>query len=868
MTGRSSARLTCAAAVAISLLLCAAPLAQADRQAPVSRRPIANRAHLTSVRPTSFTGHIPGLRAPSARHLASTDLLFPSAEAWAAGSALDWEWQNPKPTGLALSDVRFLDASTGWINGPSTMLKTTDGGATWTREDPGTEFDGGKFSFLDANHGWCTESFDVLRTADGGATWTPCNVFDSEGAGDSISTNGFTDPAYVSANVGYVLETYGGVHKTTDGGATWKVLPGTKGWMPEAADFIDVNTGWVAGWDGIFKTTNGGATWVKEPSPVNDPYGGFGSIDFIDANIGWIAGSNGVYKTTNGGATWKAEQTGFGTSAQIDSVRFLDSAHGWMTASDLLSSMPPQRQGIVLRTDDGGLHWTSTELPDGGIGGLSFTDTSHGWLAGGTSTDGCLLEKSADGGKTWSAETTGSTATLYDVSAPSTSTAIAVGAEGTILRTSDGGAAWMPADSEATSTLWSLASASPTETWAVGDVGAIRHTVDGGATWETQNAGTSAWLGSVSFTDSLHGWAGGSEGTLVHTIDGGAHWQAVSTAPQHDLYGVEFVDVNTGWLIADADHSLYKTTDGGVTWTPQGPDFWEANAPSYIAFADAQHGWVADSNGGVAHTTDGGATWTEQYLRVDSSARAIHALDPSTAVLITQDGKVLRTDDGGSGWWLQVAPGGAPEDIDFADSQHGWVVGRNGFIAATTNGGGATPLPSQLGGIVRSAFNHKPLGGVSVVLPTYPAAHTDASGHYLIPNVMPGWYEDVLFFKSGFALGAEPYVAFSDDDQEVLDFSLYAKASATIGSARSVHGRLAVYGTILPRRRATVTLEYYRLVGKTFVRKSSEKVKSDAVGVFHRTRKLGKGTWRVRAKTSVANGCTASMSSWRLVKVR
>jgi photosystem II stability/assembly factor-like uncharacterized protein len=51
-------------------------------------------------------------------------------------------------------------------------------------------------------------------------------------------------------------------------------------------------------------------------------------------------------------------------------------------------------------------------------------------------------------------------------------------------------------------------------------------------------------------------------------------------------------------------------------------------------------------------------------------------------------GVVGRTDDGGISWTPQTVPNGTPlNDIFFVDRFRGWVVGDNGRILHTGNGG-------------------------------------------------------------------------------------------------------------------------------------------------------------------------------------
>ena len=67
----------------------------------------------------------------------------------------------------------FPDGSHGWTVGDhGTILATSDGGVTWTKQSSGT----GKLlcgvTFPDASHGWAVGTDGtILATTDGGAHW-------------------------------------------------------------------------------------------------------------------------------------------------------------------------------------------------------------------------------------------------------------------------------------------------------------------------------------------------------------------------------------------------------------------------------------------------------------------------------------------------------------------------------------------------------------------------------------------------------------------------------------------------------------------------------------------------------------------------
>jgi photosystem II stability/assembly factor-like uncharacterized protein len=74
-----------------------------------------------------------------------------------------------------------------------------------------------------------------------------------------------------------------------------------------------------------------------------------------------------------------------------DAVHFIDGTRGWVAS----------HAGGVLRSDDGGSHWTSVALPLGDgehpiLWEITFTDPDHGWVAG----ERCILH-TGDGGATW-----------------------------------------------------------------------------------------------------------------------------------------------------------------------------------------------------------------------------------------------------------------------------------------------------------------------------------------------------------------------------------------------------------------------------------------------------------------------------------
>lgn len=195
----------------------------------------------------------------------------------------------------------------------ASVLKSTDGGATWQRRNlPGTTgwTQQGQIAMADARHGAVMlQSADgFFRTSDGGETWHPV----------SFPPAIFHDLFCPEPDVYIATGSYAA--RTTDGGATWSSpASGPFGLLtPFTYSFADKDYGWAVAAEAtgvgdrvrnrIARTTDGGMTWTEL---LNDekPAGGTRllSIDFADRMNGLAAGWLGIYRTTDGGISWGAE---------------------------------------------------------------------------------------------------------------------------------------------------------------------------------------------------------------------------------------------------------------------------------------------------------------------------------------------------------------------------------------------------------------------------------------------------------------------------------------------------------------------------------------------------------------------------------
>ena len=131
----------------------------------------------------------------------------------AAHAQSGWFWQNPIPQGNSLGAVTFSDGNTGTAVGYlGTILRTTNGGATWTSQSSGTTNDLLGVSFTDANTGTAVGSSGTIRrTTNGGTTWTG----QTSGTSTQLSAVSFSD-----ANNGTAVGG-GGTILTSQEGIAW-----------------------------------------------------------------------------------------------------------------------------------------------------------------------------------------------------------------------------------------------------------------------------------------------------------------------------------------------------------------------------------------------------------------------------------------------------------------------------------------------------------------------------------------------------------------------------------------------------------------------------------------------------------------------
>lgn len=174
---------------------------------------------------------------------------------------------------------------------------------------------------------------------------------------------------------------------------------------------------------------------------------------------------------------------------------------------------------------------------------------------------------------------------------------------------------------------------------------------------------------------------------------------AINNIDNQRFDDIFFINDNVGWAANGAYAAVYKTTDGGATWTTQvteqslGGNYYFRN----IEFIDENVGFLGTLNNLFLKTTDGGTNWIP-VTNVPNNPAAICGLDAVGASTIFGCGAyfspafLIKSTDGGATWTYKDmnALATALVEVQFVDESLGYAAGADsngGVILKTLDGG-------------------------------------------------------------------------------------------------------------------------------------------------------------------------------------
>lgn len=581
------------------------------------------------------------------------------------------------------------------------LLKSTDRGETWTPAQIGLpygivssiavspDYVQDSVVFCGTNSSKLERGF-VFKSTDGGATWHESDT----GLGSAKITCLAISPDYASDQTVFAGTTSKGIFRSSDGGLNWvKLIPSASSLginvIAVSEDFTNDRTLFAATTKGLYKSTDGGDTWVN---PISTGYTGEIDALALSPNFGhdqivfigvW---GYGIYASPNGGVGWVGRNNGllerFVTDVTLspnfsnDHVVFATTKRGIFRSADNGASWVVKMDGLDGKSSQTKVHYLGIEISPAFAGDLTV------FLA---SFEG--VHRSENAGGLWRHMDTFSQKILRDlVVSPdyiNDGTVFAGSYGGGVYRSEDGGGSWMTVDTGLSNMF--------IEPFVISPDYAVDRTV---------------FAGVPKF--------------VARSTTGGEAWADVEVAPTGFTFtrrlaiSPDFA-VDRTLFVGDGeygDHPIYKSTDGGDTYSPLSAPFKTPRCLTVSPFYASDQTVFAGATSGVFRSVDGGVQWD----RVGLDGKKVFTVAFSTAFDVdatvfagTQDHGVYKSTDGGD-TWLEVNTG-IPEFItietlgvspEYAIDQTVFAGTRCRGVFKTTDGGAGWSCTGLAGDFVCS----------------------------------------------------------------------------------------------------------------------------------------------------------------------
>jgi photosystem II stability/assembly factor-like uncharacterized protein len=507
---------------------------------------------------------------------------------------------------------------------PVGLFRTTNGGGSWQELDPAGEApDGARRIAVHPRDSRIVYALmfegGLRRSADGGDSWEDL----PEAPPDLYILR--IDPVRPDILYAITFDNDSGLWKSTDEGRTWARTRGTERIRELEIDPRSPQTLYATfstSDPGRFfqRSTDGGETWVPLPAPAGD-----GLFLLVGTGLRGTqltlfgTTTQRFYRSLNGGLSWSEADAGlpasplsFGPAAATSGALLLSTYEG------------------VFRSTNGGRSWVSSSrnLKEGLIGGLAGGSA----LYVGTQGQGIYESVDRQGGWRRLPLRTELAGRFYGPLAadPRQPGRIYASTFQGIARSEDGGASWEIADTSCLRADEIVIDPTRPETLYI--------------------LGNRSVGGSCSRTAPVCG--------VQKSEDGGRTWTCIrSGLPDQDLSLLTVDPHHPSTLLVRAEYDLYRSTDGGASWSLLSPfNAATGPVPRSLVFDPREPGRVyAGFQTTVARSTDGGRTW--RHFRHGSPSRDAVVLDleidpvnPRTLYAMTSGAGVLKSTDAGETW--------------------------------------------------------------------------------------------------------------------------------------------------------------------------------------------------------------------------
>jgi len=620
---------------------------------------------------------------------------------------------NPQifPVKTKLKDVYFIntsDSRIGWAVGDSgVILRTTDDGLHWSKQESGTKINLNKVFFYNKNVGIVLgDSGLILRTVSGGQSSitsfdvSPRRIDFGEVIKGKSTTATFriqnTGPdtliisSIISDNINFTISPYSSIIMPSSNEDFYVTFLSNNLGNYSSNITITINdtiNTHVYAMAKVVSPISSGWFWVNPIPEGNFLY----DVQYVGNDTYIAVGDVGtIIKSTDRGVSWLGKSYCGDIPENFNSLFFFDPFNGFVVGT----------HGSILQTSDGGNNWTLVNsLTKNNLRTISFFDRLNGFAAGWSLNDWDFygsIHKTSDGGNTWQTVYSSNSIGVNKILCIDSATVIAVGGNfdeyfdaTSILYTSDGGSSWIT-NILYNSVLEDIAMFDQSTLIAVGYNGNILRSSDKGVSWQLVSTNNYTNYNRVISFNKNEGIILGNNNTVLKTSDSGLTWYPISSSSDNNFIAASFIDMNDG--IAISKSKLFRTTDGGITWSNCIFSYTNQDLKSISSSSENDAIAVGDK-AVVLRTSDGGVSWSRLlsgtlYELLGISFRSVCMIDKYTSFIAGEKGTILNTTDNGENWnSLTSGTVNNLNCIDFVTPNIGYVVGDNGTVLKTTDGG-------------------------------------------------------------------------------------------------------------------------------------------------------------------------------------
>jgi photosystem II stability/assembly factor-like uncharacterized protein len=470
---------------------------------------------------------------------------------------INWELKfNGVPNGVSLKDISYSSSEEITLlgrdnNSIKRLYRSTDAGQSWDTLDVAMPADARLLNVIGGDTLFFAWSHAIYKSENGGNTLSL--AYESPNSNNLITQlQIINDSTLVGINDGGIF------FKTEDSGETWETVTIIGSWvMMSLADmhFSDSMNGYIIStFERLYRTSDGGNTWTETPNFNFFAFGGLTSIYSLSSEALFAAGKGGLIFNTDD--AMESVSTNAIPLNAVRAIHLADENTAFVKGEEMIYQFDLQT-GEYSEVQP---YWEESDSKNAYV----FFDDQTGLAL----DEEGQLRKTTDGAMSWTeVNVAGSSGGAFsDFEFLDEDNGILLEETSTLWKTNDGGSDWeeifqgdVQAIDAVTANLFFLVNRAED-----GQKSLLRST-DGGDNWTELAEFYAFFYFELYFLNESTGFVNSSSG-IVRTDDAGESWESDNVGVSH----YQFLDDEIGLGLASQE--VYYTNDGGVTWSPAGPN--------------------------------------------------------------------------------------------------------------------------------------------------------------------------------------------------------------------------------------------------------------------------------------------------------